>query len=648
MSKGNLTTVYDVDAGKKVITLPQQDIVVASKFAANETRIVSFDQSGATVWDASPARAKNGIANKLATIVLMDDGDWLVYDDEGRYDANEPNDVTGAYFVMEWDHGLEPIRMQQLKGEFYEPNLLAKVMGADKDPVRDVPSLEALRLYPELTVKASGKPMTYDVRANERDEGGIGKLSFYLNGKLFSTKKGSSYIQLDLSDYTQFMLPETSLPEGQGNTLSVTVTNENGDLTSPVLNVDVGVPPTLKAPEVHLHALFVGVGDYPGTNGDLQAPPMDAASLSKAVEISSEKLLPGKVDITVLGTDKDQERPTRERILRWFTETAAKSSSSDIVMVFFAGHGVSKIGDRADYYFLTSEADPSDVTPAMAATATISGEDLKSALSKIPANKQVVILDTCHSGAATSSILSEGRSISGDYQRAWEGIRDTTGTWLLAGSASDQLSYESRNVDHGMLTYALLEAIDKASADGLRKSPSGEYFVDVERWLSYAANRVESLKAEVGVKGIQQPEFRRSTKGSSFDIGVLPADSKGVIGLRPPKPVVIMGTFQADEEDPLGLEKLIYQEAKDAKDVKFWFDVPKHPNVYRAAGSYSVDGDSVVLKVYIQKFDLDQNRKTIDTVELKSVKSKLADLAKQVSAVVEAKVSALETAKGKA
>jgi hypothetical protein len=467
-------------------------------------------------------------------------------------------------------------------------------------------------------------------------------MSFYLNGKQFYTKKSSGYVQLDLEQHMSFMLPETTLGKGRGNLLSVTVTNENGDLTSSPVTLDLGVPPQLKAPDVHIRALFVGVGDYPGTSGDLGAPPSDAIALGNAVKNVGEKLLPGKVNVKVLGTAEGQERPTRQNILNWFSDTAERASSSDIVLVFFAGHGVSKIGDRSDYFFLTSEADPSDVTTAMASTATISGEDLRAALSKVPANKQVVILDTCHSGAAGSSLLGDGRSVSGDYQRAWEAIRDTTGTWLLAGSAANQLSYESSNVDHGMLTYALLEAIDRASGDGLRKAPSGEMFVDVERWLGYAANRVESLKSEIGVKGIQQPEFRRSTRGSTFDIGVLPSDAKGSVGLKPPKPVVILASFQSDEEDPLGLERLIHDATKDAKDVKFWYDVPKHPNVYRAAGTYVLTGDSIALKVFIQKFDADQNRKTLETLELKGEKTKLADLAMQVRDEVQKRVSALD------
>jgi WD40 repeat protein len=641
---GRLASLWDVDAQKKVMDMTHLGMVKDMRFNADETRILTVDSvGGGSVWQIEPQAMHSSDdpaitkgAKRLASIVLMKNGDWLVYDDAGRFDATDPSNVTGAYFVLDWAGGLEPIAMTQLKSQFYEPNLLGKVMGLDKEPLRDVPSIQNLHLYPEISVKPTDKPFVYDVQAKDRDDGGIGKLSFCLNGKQFLSKKGSSYIQLDLTEYKSFMLPENRL-EGTGNQLAVTVSNADGTLTSLPVTVDIGVPSDLKAPDVRIHALFVGVGDYPGTAGDLKAPPSDATALELAVRTTAEKLIPGRVDTTTLTTKVTEVtgRPTKARILQWFTDTAKDSSSSDILMVFFAGHGMSRVGDQSGYYFLTSDADPGNVTPASAATSMISGDELKAAMSAIPANKQIVILDTCHSGAATDSLLSSNRSISGEYQRAWEGIRDTTGTWLLAGSASDQLSYESSNVDHGMLTYSLLEAINNASPEGLRETPSGQKFVDVEKWLGYAANRVESLKAEVGVKGVQRPEFRRATQGSSFDIGVVDDAEKGILNLKPPMPVAIVGSFQNQEEDPIGLEPALQKALEESTKVKAWFDVPKHPNVYRVAGTYETSGTKVKLKLYIQRFDAAQTRSTLQTIELEGDSQALDTFAKLIRTSIE-------------
>jgi WD40 repeat protein len=634
---GPTAQLWDVNAKRLVREFRHADEVSAVQFAAEGSRAITVDRvGGMNVWDLE--------GKKLASVVMMRDGSWLAYDPQGRFDAPDPSNIDGAYFVLEWAEGLEPITMPQLKAQYYEPHLLAKALGLDKEPLRDVPTLESLRLYPDLSVKAAGD-QAYAIEAKERDEGGIGTVRVSINGKEVLRKKGASYVKFDLASYASFLLPEARLEKGRKNQLSVTVTNEAGDLMSPPETLGVEVPPDLKAPEVRLYALCVGIGDYVGTASDLAAPPSDARAVGTTLKEVADRLLPGRTDVTVLTTATEDPRPTRTHILGWLKETAKKATSSDIVFVFVAGHGMSRIGDQSGYFMLTSEADPGDITPASAATGAISGEELRQALSAIPAGKQVVVLDTCHSGAAADTLIGSSRSISGEYQRAWEAIKDTTGTWLLAGAASDQLSYESANVDHGMLTYALLEAVDHASAEGLRQTPSGELFVDVERWLNYAANRVESLKHEVGIKGLQRPEFKRATRGTTFDIGVMDAKRKGFLDLKAPKPIVIVGGFEMDDEDPLNLEDAVAAAMRDAKDVKAWFDVAKHPSVYRMTGDYSVDGDTVKVKLILQAFDDRQQRKNLESVEVNGTKANLAELATKIRAEIEARIKAREAEK---
>lgn len=643
--EGTECAIYDVATKKELMRLPHLNDCESVQFLAHDERIMTCDRSGSvSFWTSRPKQKLVPDApaepDKLGTLVAMNDGSWLVYDEDGRFDATDPSNVTGAYFVLEWDGGLEPISMSQLKGQFYEPNLLAKILGASKESKRDVPNVDSLRLYPDLDVKADGPiAKTLTVSLKDRDQGGIGKVEVSLNGKRIFSKTGAGYFKLNVDDYKSFLLPATMLPKGQGNTISVVATNESETLQSPPVLVDIGVPAELTVPDVRFHVLCVGVSDYAGDAGDLEAPAGDAKALAMALGKVSQKLLPGRVDITTM-TTSDTTRPTRKNILGWFDEVSKSANSGDIILTFFAGHGVSELGTQRGYYFLTSEADPGDVTPASAGTTTISADDLRQKLSAISANKQVVILDTCHSGAAAGDLLAAGRSVSGDYQRAWESIKDTTGTWLLAGAASDQKSYESGNVEHGMLTYALLEALDKANPDGLRQgSDNKELFVDVERWLSYAANRVESLKNDVGIRGIQRPEFKRSKSSQSFDVGVVDPSFRGSLGLKQPKPIVIIGSFQQDEEDPAGLEKAVDTAMRESTTVKPWFDVAKHPSVFRTSGSYTVSGQEIHLKLFVQKFDLQQNRKTIATLELKGTSDNLGELGRQIRDAVEKTVT---------
>ncbi len=638
--------IYEVSTGNIRAKLQMTDQVAGVCYSSDGKRLIVTDATEqATIWDAtslmpSTDPTSQPTLRRVGSFVVMRDGSWLAMDTDGRYDASDPSNVTGASYVLEWDGGLEPIDVQQLKSLFYEPGLLAKLLGTNSEPLRSVPNLSAIRLYPEVKLTRSERnPNRVEVALTERDGGGIGAVHVLINGKEVMTKDGVGFFSVNASDYTQYFLPAARLPEGRGNLLQVYATNKQGDLAGRAETVDLGIPEGLKTPDVHLYGLFVGVGDYVGNDKDLKAPPSDAEKLGEAVGRVAERLLPKRVHITELTTDTKEAdgRPTRDSIIKWFDDVSKKATSSDIVVVFFAGHGTSIIGGQKGYFFLTADADPSAVTPSMVGTSTITGEDLQKRLASIPASKQVIILDTCHSGAAADRLLQSDRSVSSDFARAYESIKDGSGTWLLAGAAADQLSYESNNVDHGMLTYSLLEAIDRASADGLRSTPGGDLFLDVERWLAYAASRVDSLKNEVGIAGIQHPEFKRSKTGGSFDLGVLRPENRGEVGLKPPMPIVIMGTFEQDEEDPAGLENAIVGVMRDSGQVKLWTDVTKHPNVFRIAGTYTYDKEkkTIKLRLVVQKFDSQQVRKTIETFELEGSANSLKEFAQTVRTKVE-------------
>ncbi len=648
--------IFETKTDKRIMSMQLSDEVTGFQYMPDGKRILVTDRTGGVTIFANEAEVglKSDVvglvARRLGNFVVKDDNNWLALDTEGRFDASDPSNVEGAAYVFEWSGGLEPLAVSQFKSQFYEPNLLAKLLGLSKESVREVPALDDLKLFPELKLSVNSKnPKMVSISAIERDGGGIGTLTILLNGKQIFSRKPSGFQQLDLSEFEGFFLPESVLGAGKSNQLSATISNAAGTLSSIPIVLDVETPSSLKTPKVKMYGLFVGVGDYVGDKKDLIAPPKDAIILSETLQKVSSALLPNQVELTTLasGMLDPASRPSKKNILDWFKRISEKSTSSDIVIIFMAGHGTSEIGALKDYFFLTADIDPMILDAMAASGGAISGEELRKLLSSIPASKQVVILDTCHSGAAAESLLGSDRSVSADFARAYESIRDSSGTWMLAGSAADQLSYESPNVEHGLLSYSLLEAIDKEAPSAFREGTDGKQFLDVERWLTYAASRVESLKNEVGLKGVQKPEFKRSKSSQTFDIGLTTEKDRGMVGLRPPMPIVIVGAFAMNEEDPAGLEPLIDTSLRLCTKIKPWFEVAKHPNVYRVAGSYEMEGDSIQLKLIIQKFDAEQQRKTVKTIDLIGTKQDIKALVQKVRETLEKEILVLESATSK-
>ena len=119
---------------------------------------------------------------------------------------------------------------------------------------------------------------------------------------------------------------------------------------------------------------------------------------------------------------------------------------ADIKLIFFAGHGHS---DEEGAYLSTFDASDTNL-----------GVSLEWLRDQVLAAKNtvIVILDCCHSGAASVRSLSHPRGISDrDIDRSFGTLG--TGKILLAACASDETTQENSVLSHGVFTFHLLEGL---------------------------------------------------------------------------------------------------------------------------------------------------------------------------------------------
>jgi len=103
----------------------------------------------------------------------------------------------------------------------------------------------------------------------------------------------------------------------------------------------------------------------------------------------------------------------------------------------------------------------------------------------IAAEKQLFILDACHSGGAIESFAVRGS----EREKALAQLARNTGTFFLTAAQDAQYANEVGKLNHGLFTYALLEILQGDIGDEDQK-------VTVSEIKAYVEERVPELTEE--------------------------------------------------------------------------------------------------------------------------------------------------------
>ena len=543
--------LWEVATGKKIRHLEGHSGRLWSvAFSPDGHRVLTGSGDGTTIlWDAASGRW-------LATLVSFREGGWAVVDPEGRYDASEPDDSPGLYFVADND----VIELGQLKQRFYTPGLLGRIWRGAAVP-EIAGSLKDIKLVPGVEVQppATGA-MDATVRLTNRG-GGIGKVIVKVNerelpaamrGETPNPNAKSAEFSLDLRG-------ATLSPTGR-NVIEVFAENGDGVIRSRggVAAWERDRPKETATPK--LFAIVVGVSSYDNTSLNLRYSAKDAVDFGHALLLAALGLFgTERTNVTVLASGGVQE-PTKENIRQAFDRVAKEALGTDLLVVYLAGHGVAARNEQDQYYYLTKEARSTEIDrdPGLRAVTTISSAELKEWLSRtnMPL-KQVVILDTCAAGAAfgdTVKFSDRRELLSTDQIRAIELLKDSTGSWILMGSAADAVSYEANRYAQGLLTYALLQGMQGAALEEDR--------VEVSKLFGFAQRQVEDLAKGIG--GIQRPVMS-APKGQTFPIGLLTENDRKQIHLTTLKPQLLRArVLDENDMDSLKLEPALRAELRAA------------------------------------------------------------------------------------
>ena len=585
LAAGNKTAqLWDVQTGKEIRKFQgHAGLVLSAVFSGDCKRVLTASSDNtARLWDVETGK-------ELCKLISFRDGSWAVADAEGRFDASHGGDVDGLHWVV----GNEPIALAQLKERYYDPGLLAKYMGFNKEPSAQGRGFSRRRSLshrhagptdrrPQTAHRSCQSRRRYRQGPDLRQRQGIARRRPRA-GHRSHGKRGQAHRRSG----------ERAIAQARGRQQDRDCHLEPGRLSlQPQHAVDRQGAGTTSSAQPELYAIVAGVSDYASPSLKLKYAAKDAEDMAQALELGAKRLLGvDKVHLTLLTTSKDSKNPppTRANLQKAFEQTR-QAKPGDVLIVYLAGHGMAIPGSDDLYCYLTSEARGTDLSdPAIREQYAVTSTELTDWIKKIPALKQVMILDTCAAGAAARK-LTEQRQISGDQIRAIDRLKDRTGFHILMGCASDKVSYEATQFEQGLLTHALLKGMRGAA---LRQ----EEFVDVANLFQYAADEVPQLARNIG--GIQKPLIA-APRGVSFDVGQLTREDKAKVRLAISKPLVLRPSLtNADEfdgDDTLGLTALLRRKLGDnsglaGRGTTVYVNADEMPGAIRPGGKYVIAGN---------------------------------------------------------
>jgi hypothetical protein len=286
--------------------------------------------------------------------------------------------------------------------------------------------------------------------------GGIDEVVLYQNGKAVTTR-----------------IPEKMLKGKMTRTFVATLAPGVNEFRASAYNIDrTESPPQnqgslsveLKSiqPEARLHILAIGINEYKNSRLNLKQAKRDAEEFIKAAEERGKKLFTEVIKYPVFNTDA-----TRERIEAVFNKIVADARPQDVFVLFYSGHGRTSEGSKEkppDFHFALTEVTQLYGDDAMLEEKGLSGLRLRELMGNVKALKQLVVVDACEAGGLVKAAMLRGAA----EQKAIVQLARSTGSAILASTATDQFAMEFEKLGHGVFTYALLKGI-AGEADGSPK-----------------------------------------------------------------------------------------------------------------------------------------------------------------------------------
>lgn len=194
-------------------------------------------------------------------------------------------------------------------------------------------------------------------------------------------------------------------------------------------------------------AVVIGIGRFADQKINLKYASKDAVDFGTFL-VKQAHFAPDHVLMLI------DEKATRQNILaalgdKWLPKVAGPN---DLVLIYISSHGTASKLDLEGINYIVAH----DTTPDSLYATGIPLQDLNRIIKdRVHCDRVVLILDACHSGAATGGNKGLVRASNINAEEVMQG----TGQLVICSSKPDQVSWESKQYPNGVFTHRLIEAL---------------------------------------------------------------------------------------------------------------------------------------------------------------------------------------------
>jgi uncharacterized caspase-like protein len=369
--------------------------------------------------------------------------DYAFVTPDGRMDG-----TTGAIEKLDWVSGMQRVPLAATYDQMYTPNLMAQIFSNSlqentvklEDVVKFTPEIRIVSPSAESKTTKPELTLTCEVKANG-DE--VDKVRIYVNDKLVTDETRGMKPMGTQSTYSVTLLP------GENSVKALAIT-KNGYQSAAS---EIKVTYTGATAESRLFVMAIGIDKYKNPAYSLNYAVADAKAFTEKLDRSGEGIYKSIRTYSFLN-----ESARRDSVLKGFARIAEEAGPQDAFILYYAGHGVMSEGSPEvpkDFYLALQDVTQLYGRDDLLQSKGISAAEMRDASKKIAAQKQVFFLDACQSGAAVETFAMRGAA----EEKAILQLARSTGSYMIASTASDQYATEFKDLGHGVFTYAILQGM---------------------------------------------------------------------------------------------------------------------------------------------------------------------------------------------